>query len=154
MSCNRLISIRECVTCLKPTETHRRRVRAVNLLDRRIQGARRRTKVGGTIPGDAAGLSLIHAALVDVSRRRRRIHITPGRLEDLNDLRPEVVPLAESVRRMNRNGQGIVFRDNLRRYPVRHGVPVQCAARAPDDVGTGSTRGAVLSDIFGVGRHA
>jgi len=41
-----------------------------------------------------SGLSLIHAVLVDVSRRRRGIRLRPGDLEKLNALRRKVVPLA------------------------------------------------------------
>lgn len=48
----------------------------------------------GSAPDERAGLSLIHAVLVDVSKRWRGIRVTPADLETLNALRTEVVPLA------------------------------------------------------------
>ena len=90
-------SLQECITCLKLPESHRRRVRTTNSLERLIEEARRRTKVISTIPDERAGLSLIHAVLVDVSRRWHGIKITPADLEKLNVLRAEVVPLAASA---------------------------------------------------------
>ena len=90
-------SLQECLTCLKLPETHRRRVRTTNSLERLIEEARRRTKVISSLPDERAGLSLIHAVLVDVSRRWHGIKITPADLEKLNALRTEVVPLAASA---------------------------------------------------------
>ena len=90
-------SLAECIICLKLPETHRRRVRTTNSLERLIEEGRRRTKVMGSMPNEAAGLSLIHAVLVDVSKRWRGIKITPDDLEKLNELRAEVAPLAASA---------------------------------------------------------
>ena len=90
-------SLAECITCLKLPESHRRRVRTTNSLERLIEEARRRTKVISSLPDERAGLSLIHAVLVDVSRRWHGIKITPDDLEKLNALRAEVVPLAASA---------------------------------------------------------
>lgn len=90
-------SLEECITCLKLPESHRRRVRTTNSLERLIEEARRRTKVLGPMPNEAAGLSLIHAVLVDVSKRWHGVRITPGDLEKLNQLRAEVAPLAASA---------------------------------------------------------
>ena len=59
-------SLDECLTCLKLPESHRRRVRTSNTLERLIEEARRRTKVIGPMAGEQSGLSLIHAVLVDV----------------------------------------------------------------------------------------
>ncbi len=87
-------SLEECITCLKLPTSHRRRVRTTNTLERLIEEARRRTKVIGPMAGEQSGLSLIHAVLVDVSKRWRGIKLTPGDLEKLNGLRSEVVPLA------------------------------------------------------------
>jgi len=78
-------------------ESHRRRVRTTNSLERLIEEARRRTKVISTLPDERAGLSLIHAVLVDVSRRWHGIRMMPGDLEKLTALRAEVVPLAASA---------------------------------------------------------
>ncbi len=78
-------------------ESHRRRARTTNSLERLIEEARRRTKVIGTIPDEGAGLSLVHAVLVDVSRRWRGLRMTPDGLETLNALWAEVVPLAASA---------------------------------------------------------
>lgn len=87
-------SLEECLTCLKLPESHRRRVRTTNTLERLIEEARRRTKVIGPMASEQSGLSLIHAVLVDVSKRWRGIRLTRGDLEKLNALRSEVVPLA------------------------------------------------------------
>lgn len=87
-------SLDQCLTCLKLPESHRRRVRTTNSLERLIEEARRRTKVAGSLPDETAGLSLIHAVLVDVSKRWHGITMEPGDLEKLNALRAEVAPLA------------------------------------------------------------
>jgi len=90
-------SLEECLTCLKLPASHRRRVRTTNSLERLIEEGRRRTKVLGSMPHEAAGLSLIHAVLIDVSQRWRGITITADDLETLNRLRAEVAPLAASA---------------------------------------------------------
>jgi transposase-like protein len=90
-------SLEECITCLKLPESHRRRVRTTNSLERLIEEGRRRTKVISSMPDERAGLSLIHAVLVDVSRRWHGIRMTPADLEKLYALRAEVVPLAASA---------------------------------------------------------
>lgn len=87
-------SLEECITCLKLPESHRRRVRTTNTLERLIEEARRRTKVIGPMANERSGLSLIHAVLVDVSKRWRGIKMEAADLEKLNALRGEVVPLA------------------------------------------------------------
>ena len=80
-------SLEECITCLKLPEGHRRRVRTTNGLERLIEEGRRRTKVLGVLPNEKAGLSLVHAVLVDVSKRWRGIRITPQEQSELNELR-------------------------------------------------------------------
>jgi len=90
-------SLEECLACLKLPESHRRRVRTSNTLERLIEEGRRRTKVLGATPNEEAGLSLVHAVLVDVSKRWRGIKITPGDLEKQNELRAELAPLAASA---------------------------------------------------------
>jgi transposase-like protein len=90
-------SLEECVTCLKLPEAHRRRVRTTNGLERLIEEARRRTDAMGPMAGEASGLALVHAVLVDVARRWRGIKITPGDLEKLAALRGALVPLAASA---------------------------------------------------------
>jgi transposase-like protein len=86
-------SLEECLTCLKLPESHRRRVRTTNTLERLIEEARRRTKVQGALGGEQAGLALIYAVTVDVAKRWRGIHLTPADLEKLTALRTEVAPL-------------------------------------------------------------
>ena len=86
-------SLEECLTCLKLPESQRRRVRTTNTLERLIEEARRRTKVQGSLGGEQAGLALIYAVTVDVSKRWRGIRITPADLEKLTALRQEVAPL-------------------------------------------------------------
>ena len=90
-------SLEECLTCLKLPESHRRRVRTTNSLERLIEDARRRTKLIGTMPGETAGLSLVYAVLVDVSKRWHGLRIEAGDLETLAALKAEVAPLALSA---------------------------------------------------------
>jgi transposase-like protein len=90
-------SLEECITCLRLPDSHRKRARTTNGLERLIEEGRRRTKVIHAIPDEKAGLSLLHAVLVDVSRRWRGIKIAPADLQVLNALRTEVVPLAASA---------------------------------------------------------
>ena len=90
-------SLEACLTCLQLPESHRRRVRTTNTLERLIEEARRRTKVMGNAPDERAGLSLIHAVLVDVAKRWRGIRMLPADLEILNALRAKVVPLAATA---------------------------------------------------------
>jgi putative transposase len=90
-------SLQECLTCLKLPESHRRRVRTTNGLERLIEEGRRRTNAMGPMAGESSGLSLIYAVLVDVAKRWRGIRISPADLEKLNALRTEVVPLAATA---------------------------------------------------------
>jgi putative transposase len=90
-------SLAECLTCLKLPDSHRRRVRTTNSLERLIEEGRRRTKVMNTIPDEGAGLSLVHAVLVDVSQRWHGIRMAPGDLEKLAALRAQLEPLAVSA---------------------------------------------------------
>jgi transposase-like protein len=62
-------------------------VRTTNALERLIEEGRRRTKVLGALPNEKAGPSLVHAVLVDVSKRWRGIRIIPQELAILNELR-------------------------------------------------------------------
>lgn len=90
-------SLEECLTCLKLPESHRRRVRTTNSLERLIEEARRRTKVQGALGGEQAGLTLLYAVMLDVSKRWRGIQMKPGDLEKLYALRGAVVPLAATA---------------------------------------------------------
>ncbi len=69
----------------------------MNSLERLIDEARRRTKALGSMPKEQAGLPLIHAVLIDVSRHWRGIKISPGDLKKLNAVRAEVAPLVASA---------------------------------------------------------
>lgn len=90
-------SLEECLTCLKLPESHRRRVRTTNSLERLIEEARRRTKVQGPLGGEQAGLSLIYAVTVDLAKRWRGIQMKLADLETLNTLRSDVAPLKASA---------------------------------------------------------
>lgn len=90
-------SLEECVTCLKPPEGHRRRVRTTNGLERLIEEVRRRTNAMGPAAGEWSGLSLIYAVLVDVAKRQRGIKIDPADLETPAALRSAIAPLAASA---------------------------------------------------------
>jgi transposase-like protein len=90
-------SLEECLTCLKLPHAHRIRVRTTNSLERLIEEGRRRTKVIGPMAGETAGLSLIHAVLVDASKRWHGIEVSSYILEKLEDLRATIAPLADSA---------------------------------------------------------
>lgn len=90
-------SLAECITCLKLPESHRRRVRTTNALERLIEEARRRTKTMGSMPNEQSGVSLVYAVMVDVARRWRGIRMTPGDLEKITALRSAVAPMARSA---------------------------------------------------------
>jgi hypothetical protein len=49
------------------------------------------------MPGETAGLSLVYAVLVDVSKRWRGLRVTPGDLGKLAALKAEVAPMALSA---------------------------------------------------------
>lgn len=88
-------SLEECLTCLKLPFSHRIRVRTTNSVERLIEEGRRRTKVIGPMAGETAGLSLIHAVLMDASKRWHGIEINTTALEKLEALRATIAPLAE-----------------------------------------------------------
>ena len=90
-------SLEECLTCLKVPHRHRIRVRTTNSLERLIEEGRRRTKVMGPMAGETAGLSLIHAVLMDASKRWKGIDMNPYIRQKLEALRATLVPLAESA---------------------------------------------------------
>ena len=90
-------SLEECLTCLKLPHCHRPRVRTTNSLERLIEEGRRRTKVIGPMAGEAAGLSLIHAVLMDASKRWKGIDMSSYIRHKLEALRATLVPLAESA---------------------------------------------------------
>ncbi len=90
-------SLEECLTCLKVPYRHRIRVRTTNSLERLIEEGRRRTKVMGPMAGETAGLSLIHAVLMDASKRWKGIDMSSYIRQKLEALRATLVPLAESA---------------------------------------------------------
>lgn len=90
-------SLEECLTCLKLPFAHRIRVRTTNSLERLIEEGRRRTKVIGPMAGETAGLSLIHAVLVDASKRWHGLDVSSYILEKLEALKATIAPLAESA---------------------------------------------------------
>jgi len=90
-------SLEECLTCLKVPFRHRIRVRTTNSLERLIEEGRRRTKVMGPMAGETAGLSLIHAVLMDASKRWKGIDMSSYIRQKLEALRATLAPLAESA---------------------------------------------------------
>ena len=50
-------------SCLRYPESHRRRWRSTNLLERSLAGVKRRTKVIGRFPGETSCLTLVSAVL-------------------------------------------------------------------------------------------
>ena len=81
-----------CLVHLKfPTE-HHVRLRTTNLLERTFGEARRRTKVVGRFPTEAACLQLVFATLITASHKWRGVPMTPVILRQLEAIRQEQLP--------------------------------------------------------------
>jgi putative transposase len=78
--------LEEVLTALRFPESHRKRIRTTNLLERLFGEGKRRAKV---IPrmSEKSGLSLMFAVMVDASARWRGVEISPAIVEQLEALR-------------------------------------------------------------------
>jgi putative transposase len=76
-------NVAESFTVFAFPETHRRRLRTSNLMERISQEIKRRTRVASLFPNEAALLRLVSAVLMEVSEEWETEH-TYLRMENLN----------------------------------------------------------------------
>ena len=81
--------LEEVLTTLRFPDTHRKRIRTTNLLERLFGEGRRRSKVVPRFMSERSGLSLLFAVLVDASAGWHGVKITPASGRQLEALRPE-----------------------------------------------------------------
>jgi transposase-like protein len=79
--------LEECLTALRFPETHRKRIRTTNLLERLFGEGQRRSKVIPRFTSERSGLSLMFAVLVDASAGWRGVKVTPAASQELEALR-------------------------------------------------------------------
>jgi putative transposase len=79
--------LEEVLTALRFPESHRKRIRTTNLLERLFGEARRRSKVVPRFMTERSGLSLLFAVLVDASASWRGVRVTPSANRELEVLR-------------------------------------------------------------------
>jgi transposase-like protein len=84
--------LEECVTYLRFPETHHRRIRTTNRLERLNGEGRRRTKVIPRFPTERSCLTLLYASLVAASKLWRGIPMTAAMLRQLAQLRADTTP--------------------------------------------------------------
>jgi len=97
MKCLRTV-LAESLTALGFPETHRKRIRTTNLLERLFGEGRRRSKVIPRFMNERSGMSLMFAVLVDASASWRGVKIQPAALQELDSLRTQ--SSAKSSRRL------------------------------------------------------
>lgn len=73
-----------CLVYLKFPLEHRRRIRTTNGLERIIEEIRRRTKVVGRLPSEAATLKLVYAVASTYARRWRGMPVTDEQLAQID----------------------------------------------------------------------
>jgi putative transposase len=78
--------LEECLTALRFPETHRKRIRTTNLLERLFGEGQRRAKVIPRFMSEKSGLSLMFAVLVDASASWRGVKVTPAIRRELDAL--------------------------------------------------------------------
>jgi putative transposase len=83
MACHIEERIEECLSCLSFPESHRRRIRTTNGLERFNQELRRRTRVVRIFPNREACLRLVSALAVEQSEE----WVTGRRYLDMEELR-------------------------------------------------------------------
>jgi len=79
--------LEECLTALRFPESHRKRIRTTNLLERLFGEGRRRSKIVPRFTSEGSGLSLLFAVLVDASASWRGIKINAVAITQLEALR-------------------------------------------------------------------
>ena len=80
--------LEEVLTTLRFPESHRKRIRTTNLLERLFGEGRRRSKVVPRFMSERCGLSLLFAVLVDASAGWHGVKIAPALAQQLQALRP------------------------------------------------------------------
>jgi transposase-like protein len=81
-----------CLVHLKFPKEHWVRIRTTNLLERTFGEGRRRTKVIGRFPTEAACLQLLYATLITASHKWRGVVMTPAILRQLDAIRHPLFP--------------------------------------------------------------
>jgi len=89
--------LEEVLTTLRFPDTHRKRIRTTNLLERLFGEGRRRSKVVPRFMSERSGLSLLFAVLVDASAGWHGVKITPASSRQVEALRPQ--PSAKALSR-------------------------------------------------------
>lgn len=79
--------LEECLTALHFPESHRRRIRTTNVLERLFGEGRRRSKIVPRFMSERSGLSLMFAVLVDASASWRGVKINAAVLHQLEALK-------------------------------------------------------------------
>ena len=79
--------LEECLTALRFPESHRKRIRTTNLLERLFSEGRRRSKIVPRFMNESSGLSLMFAVLVDASASWRGVKINAAVLPQLEALK-------------------------------------------------------------------
>ena len=90
--------LEKVLTTLCFPESHRKRIRTTNLLERLFGEGRRRSKVVPRFMSERSGLSLLFAVLVDASAEWHRVKIAPALVQQLQALRPH--PSAKALPRL------------------------------------------------------
>ncbi len=88
MKCLRT-NLEEALTALRFPETHCKRIRTTNLLERLFGEGRRRSKVIPRFMNEKLGLSLLFAVLVDASASWRGVKVSPAASQQLEALRKD-----------------------------------------------------------------
>jgi len=86
-----------CLVHLKFPKEHHIRLRTTNLLERTFGEGRRRTKVIGRFPTEAACLQLLYATLITASQTWRGVQMTPAILRQLDAIRQGLFPMNHAV---------------------------------------------------------
>jgi len=86
-----------CLVHLKFPKEHWVRIRTTNLLERTFGEGRRRTKVIGRFPTEAACLQLLYATLITASQTWRGVQMTPTILRQLDAIRRTLFPHDHAV---------------------------------------------------------
>ena len=81
------MDLEEVLTALRFPESHRKRVRSTNLLERLLGEGQRRAKVIPRFMSEKSGLSLMFEVLVDASVAWRGVRVTPPIYEQLDSLK-------------------------------------------------------------------
>src|SRR5579883_3345922 len=81
--------LEEVLTALRFPESHRRRIRTTNLLERLFAEGRRGSKVVPRFMSERSGLSLLFAVLVDASAGWHGVKVTQASAQQLEALRPQ-----------------------------------------------------------------